>query len=119
MTSVLIVEDEESLLHLYEIIFEKSWFDVKTAINWKIAYDMICWWYSPDIMLTDIMMPWLNWFELLEKVVPMLLNTNFFVISNLSDINSIEKARAFPIKEFIIKSNFTPKEVVEKVKSYI
>jgi len=56
---------------------------------------------------------------LLEKIVPILKKTKFFVISNLSDINSLEKAKAFPIKEFIIKSNFTPKEVVEKVKSYI
>jgi len=33
MPSVLIVEDEDALLHLYEIIFEKSGFDVKTAID--------------------------------------------------------------------------------------
>lgn len=119
MPSVLIVEDEDALLHLYEIIFEKSGFDVKTAIDWKVAYNMISSWFVPDILLTDIMMPWLNGFELLEKIVPILKKTKFFVISNLSDINSLEKAKAFPIKEFIIKSNFTPKEVVEKVKSYI
>lgn len=118
---ILIVEDDISIIDIYKIKFEKEWFNVKIAENWLIALTMIAD-FQPDLILLDIMMPSMNWFDSLltiRNLAPSMKSTKIIMFSNLSSKEDIDKATEFWADWYIIKANFTPKEVLEKVKWYL
>jgi CheY-like chemotaxis protein len=41
------------------------------------------------------------------------------VLSNLSETQEGDKAKALGVKEYLVKANFTPSEILEKVKTYL
>lgn len=67
MKKVLIIEDDKVLSEMYALKLRKEWFDVKESINWLEGLTCI-WDYNPDVILLDIMMPTMNWFETLEAI---------------------------------------------------
>ena len=72
---------------------------------------------TPDAILLDIMMPYMDGMEVLEalqknekwKNIPVLM------LTNLSEKENIQKALKFGAKDYLIKSHFTPSEIVTKV----
>ncbi len=67
MDKILVVEDEENIRETLQDILELSGFEVSTASNGKIGYDMILS-ERPDLVLCDINMPELDGFSLLEAL---------------------------------------------------
>ena len=54
--TILVIEDEDSLLQLYRIVLEKEGFKVLTVHNGQEAWDVIENEYV-DLVITDILMP--------------------------------------------------------------
>lgn len=118
---VFIVEDEIDVADLYKIKLEKEWFEVKVANDWFKALTMI-WEFLPDIILMDIMMPNMDWFESVKNIrqlAPSLRNTKIIMFSNLNSKNDIKKALKNWADDYLLKADTTPKEVVEKINSYL
>jgi len=71
----------------------------------------------PDIILLDIMMPYMDGMEVLEVVksredfqtIPILM------LTNNSEKENVQKALSLGVEGYIIKSHFTPSEIVTKV----
>ena len=117
---ILIVEDEEMLSEMYREVFEKEGFDVVTAATGKeavkVAQDT-----KPDFVLLDILLPEENGIYFLEqrKLQPSLLSIPVVAFSNFDESNIKKQAFQLGVKDYLIKTNYIPQEVVDKVKTYI
>ena len=111
---VLLVEDDKDILDLYAIAFQREGFMVYTASDGQQAIEKFHT-KEPDILLLDIMMPNVDGYAVLKEVrkdhkkyVPVVMMTNLDM-ENFSKQESIDQVDAY-----LIKSNFTPSEIVQK-----
>lgn len=120
---VLIVEDDQLMVRMYERIFRLSDFSkIELAGNGEEALAKLATMAPlPAVILLDVMMPKMNGFEVLEHIQSdsKLKKIPVIMLSNLAGADDAKKALAMGAKLYLIKSEHTPKEVVEKVKEII
>jgi len=118
---ILIVEDDKILSKYLSASFkEDATFEIITAGDGeqgeKLAKEV-----KPDLILLDIIMPKQNGFEVLRKIKadPKIKKTPVIMLSNLSQPNDIKKARELEAKDFLVKVDFDPEEIIVKVKALL
>jgi CheY-like chemotaxis protein len=67
MSRILLVEDDSLLLEVMRNILEAEGYEIYPAANGKRALDIFVS-VKPDLIVSDIMMPEMDGFELLESV---------------------------------------------------
>lgn len=118
--SVLIIDDEESLVNVLERKFTDEGITAYTAFNGRQGLDMALE-KHPDIILLDIMMPEMDGFDVMRnlqedewgKTVPVIL------LTNSSSIDTVAKAVTSGMSEFLVKTDMRLDDVVNKVKERI
>jgi len=65
MTTILIIEDNEEILENTAELLVLEGYEVITAMNGKIGFDLACK-QKPHLILCDIMMPEMNGYEVFE-----------------------------------------------------
>ncbi len=115
MKKVLIVEDDSFLQGLMANKLEKNEFDTKTASNGEEAMTLLST-DKFDCILLDLMLPDISGFDVLKSIKGSHKKAPVIVFSNLSDDKDIKKAMDGGAEEYLIKSNFTLEELVEKIK---
>lgn len=113
---ILIVEDEEALVELLDAKLQKEGYDVKTASDGEEGYAAIKKWH-PDLILLDIVMPKMDGYEVLEKLNEDKNKTPVIIISNSGQPVEIEKTKKLGAVDHLIKTEFSPLDVLEKVRS--
>lgn len=114
---IVLVEDELTMANLIEAGLKKEGYEVKSAREGRKGLRLIRE-AKPDLVLLDIMLPGLKGFDILEKlynedhVLPAL---PVIIISNSGDSIEVERALRMGVRDYLIKVNFNPDEVVEKV----
>jgi len=69
MKSILIVEDDALMLKIILKILSKENYEIDTAVNGKEAFEKLeARNYNYDLVITDIMMPYSNGFEIISKL---------------------------------------------------
>jgi DNA-binding response OmpR family regulator len=114
---ILIVEDDMFLLNIYETIFSKEGFEVKTAMTGEEGYRLALE-LSPDVILLDIMLPGqMNGLAVLKKLRENKKGSKIpvIIISNLSDDKTISDGMALGASGYFTKSQFNPDDVVRNV----
>lgn len=115
MKKVLIVEDYESIQNLYVDAFIRAKFEVETAHSGDEALQKTKH-QEFDIILLDILMLGLSGIDFLKDFdTGRHPGTTVIVVSNLDSPGIIQKAQDLGAKKYLIKSNYTPKELVEAV----
>lgn len=118
---IMIVEDYKILREVISDKFTKEGFDVFAAANGSEALDNLSS-FSPDIILLDVVMPGLNGFEVLNKIRSNpdsgIAKTVIIMLSNLGDDEDVQKAMRLGADDYLIKSNFTVSEIIEKIKRF-
>lgn len=106
---ILIVEDDLNTQEMYKIKFEKEWFEVITSNNWLDSLTKLTD-FKPDIILLDIMMPSMDWFETLSaiKELTTTINSKVIICSNLNDKKNILKWFEIWADDYVVKANVTP-----------
>lgn len=117
MTKILIVEDEEALLSMLANKLIRDGYEVLSAKDGEEGLSKVKE-ESPDLILLDIIMPKMSGMEMLEAMHDdeKLRNIPVIIISNSGQPIEIEKAKVLGIKDYLIKAEFDPQEVVDKVK---
>lgn len=119
---IFIVEDDPLMMRMYERVFKLSGYDVELASNGEEALAKFKTMKPlPTLLLLDIMMPKMSGFDVLRqlkankdwKSVPVV------ILSNLAGKEDAEKALNLGAVLYLVKSQYSPKEVVEKVKEVI
>ncbi len=115
--TVLIVDDEESLVHVLARKFTDEGVTVYTAMNGREAL-AVAFEKHPDIILLDIMMPEMDGFDVMHalqadewgKTVPVIF------LTNSSSIETVAKAVTTGMSEFLIKTDMRLDQVVSHVR---
>lgn len=113
---LLIVEDDFFIRDIYTKKFSSLGFMVEIAENGNSALKKLET-LMPDIILMDVTMPYLDGLEVLEEIKkkPNLRSIPILILSNISEKEKVEKALEMGADNYLIKSHFTPLEVVAKV----
>jgi DNA-binding response OmpR family regulator len=117
---ILIIDDDPFILDMYVIKFNDSGFMVETANEGIAGLEKITS-FQPDIVLLDIIMPKMDGFQVITELTEHKKQRPFKVLflTNFGQKEDVEKGMALGADGYIIKANFTPSEVVEKVKEMI
>jgi CheY-like chemotaxis protein len=114
---VMIVDDDKFLLGMYSLKFANNGYDVDTGIGSLAALEKLRKGATPDIILLDIIMPYMDGLELLktirtEKLIP---NAIVVMLTNQSQSSDIERAKELNVDGYIVKAATIPSEVLHEV----
>ena len=118
--TIMIVEDDSFVMDIYQTKLAQEGFEVVAAANGAEAMKKLEN-AKPDLMLLDIIMPYMDGLEVLKKIKenPETKNIPVILLTNLSQKEEVEKGIGLGANDYLIKSHFTPSEVLEKVKTYL
>ncbi len=117
---ILIVEDDVFIRDIYQIKFAQEGFDVIMAEDGIVALKKLEQ-FVPAIILLDIIMPYMDGMEVLRKIKAnaKLKDIPIIMLTNISEKENIDEGMEVGADDFLIKSHFTPSEVVQKVKTLL
>jgi DNA-binding response OmpR family regulator len=115
--TIALIDDDKWLLALYGEKFRLEGFTVHTATNGKDGYALILI-EKPDLIISDVVMPNGDGFELLNKVRhnSELKNIPFISLTNLSSDRDQAEMDRLGADAYLIKSDFTPSQAVGKIR---
>ncbi len=115
---VLVCEDDEMVLKMVEFKLQKEGHEVFLANDGKEAIEKIQS-IKPDIIITDIMMPYLTGLEIVHKVrKEMGLNIPIIIVSSIGLEKTVLEAFQLGADDFITKP-FSPNELSVRVKKLL
>lgn len=120
MHKILIVEDEKLLSEMYEEKFSQSGFLAIVANSAEEGLGLLKK-EKPDLVLLDILLPQENGIQFLKRIknISEASKAPVIVFSNYDDPETKKKAFDLGARDYLIKTNFTPSEIVEKVKDFL
>jgi len=102
--NVLIVDDDETTLEIYKGVFEEIFDVVDAACDGQEAYEL---WSRGkrkyDLIITDLMMPKMDGFELIDKVRLRSPSQHIIVLSAIVDINEMRNILDLGIDGILVK----------------
>lgn len=113
---ILLVEDEEIMIDLLQKKLTKEGYEISVAKDGEEGLKAMRE-VKPDLILLDIIMPKIGGFEVMEEMGKdkNLKDIPVIVISNSGQPVEIDKAQKLGAKDWLIKTEFDPQEVVDKV----
>lgn len=118
--TILIIEDEEMIVEMYERKLREVGYRVLTARTanegWQITKKQ-----RPDLVLLDIRLPGESGVSYLQKLREDsdVAKTKVLVISNFDEPRTREIVKRLGGLAYLIKANYTPNEMIEKIGSYL
>jgi DNA-binding response OmpR family regulator len=119
-SKILIIEDDRYISRMFEIKLGLDGLDVQVADNGRIGVEKAKE-FHPDVILTDILMPEMDGFEVISQIKndSELKSTPILIMSNLGEEDHIQKGLQLGAIGYIVKSDITPAQIIEKIKSII
>ncbi|PIR58023.1 MAG: hypothetical protein COU71_00850 [Parcubacteria group bacterium CG10_big_fil_rev_8_21_14_0_10_38_31] len=117
---ILIIEDEKTLASLLKEKLIGAGYRVEEVRNGREGLIKINE-EKPDLVLLDILMPEMDGFGVLENLSEsgVIKTLPIIIISNSGQPVEIDRALSLGVKDYLIKVEFTPQEVLEKVENQI
>ena len=115
MIKILLVEDDSPLLEVLQSILEAEGYEVYPAVNGKHALDLFIS-TRPNLVISDIMMPEMNGYELLEsvRVLPEGITVPFLFLSARTERSDVDRARSLGVDDYLFKP-FDAPELINAV----
>ena len=120
MIKILLIEDEEIMIDLLQKKLTAEGYQVLVAKDGlagleKMRQD------KPDLILLDIIMPKMGGFEVMEEMGKdkALSDIPIIIISNSGQPVELGRAKELGAKDWLVKTEFDPQEVVDKVKKQL
>ena len=113
---ILIIEDEEIIFTLIQKKLSQLGYNVFVSRDGQDGLEAMRR-EKPDLVLLDMVMPKLGGLEVLEQKAREreLKNIPVIVISNSGQPVEIDRAQKLGAKDWLVKTEFDPQEVVDKV----
>lgn len=117
---ILLVEDDLPMVKMYSTRFKMEGYEVVVANDGEVGLAKAQQ-LKPRVVLLDLMIPKMGGMEVLERIRkdPSIKDLKVLILSNLSQEKDIARAKELGVKEFLIKSNYTPTQIAEVVKKYL
>lgn len=120
MKTILFIEDESVLQKTLGDFLTKEGYEMMSALDGEaglaLAQKKI-----PDLILLDLILPKVNGFEVLEKLKQdeKTKNIPIIITTNLEDMNSVQRAIESGADTYLVKANYSLKEVAEKIRKIL
>lgn len=116
---ILLVEDDMFLRDIYCETLTGAGFDISTASDGKEALEKIKqggW----DLVLLDVVLPGMTGIEIMHQVKTFLQKPakHILFLTNSDDTKELDAVLGFT-DGYLLKSSFTPAQLIDKVKSYV
>lgn len=120
MKKILIIEDEEIMIDLLQRKLTAEGYELSVGRDGEEGLEKMKE-VKPDLVLLDIIMPKMGGFEVMEEMQKdrELEKIPVIVISNSGQPVEIDKVQELGAKDWLIKTEFDPQEVIDKVKKQI
>ncbi len=117
---VLLVEDNDFIRNMYQLKLAKADLMVVEAVDGKMALAKLEE-QKPDIVLLDLMMPNVGGIEVLKalKKKNLIPNLPVIVLTNVMDPQTVAQAKELGARDYIVKTDLTPSQVVEKLEPFL
>ncbi|MCK5413618.1 MAG: response regulator [Candidatus Pacebacteria bacterium] len=117
---IFIMEDEKILQNILMKKLSSNGYEVRAVDDGSEGITIIEDGYVPDLILLDMLMPHVDGFYVLEKLKndEKYSSIPIIIISNSGQPVEVEKALSLGIVDYLVKADFNPNEVLEKVNKY-
>mgnify|MGYP000274069851 CR=1 FL=1 len=117
MKKILFIEDESALQKTLSDYLKKEGYEVISALDGESGL-RLAQTQKPDLILLDLILPKMDGFEVLRKLMenPETKEIPVIILTNLERMEDISRALELGAKTYLVKANYTLKEVTEKVK---
>lgn len=115
-------EDDQLMSRMYGRMLKASGYNLQEAGDGETAIRMLKEMNpKPHVILLDVMMPNKNGFDVLRAVKEddALKSIPVIMLSNLSGEEDAKKGLALGATSYMIKSEFSPKQIVDKIKEVL
>ncbi len=118
--AVLLVEDNDFIRNMYQLKLAKSDIEVIEAVDGAMALQKIKE-HQPDVVLLDLMMPNVSGIEVLKELKKQGLTPKLpvVVLTNVMDQQTIDEAKNLGARDYIVKTDLTPSQVLDKIKPFL
>lgn len=118
MPKIVVIEDQQVLATVYRNKFIAEGYQVEAAPDGEAGIVLINS-AKPDLVILDVMMPKLNGIEVLKRIRanPLFQSLPVIVFSNSGQSGMVEAAWKAGATMVLSKSNHSPKQMVESVRS--
>lgn len=115
--NILIIEDDDFFGGLISKKIADEGFDVSIATDGKKGLEQVKK-IKPDLVLLDLLLPNMDGYEVLSEVKKdqAVSSIPVIILSNLNQKEDVEKGMKLGASDFLMKFQFTPEEVVAKIK---
>ena len=120
MKKILFIEDESALQKTLSDYLKKEGYEVISALDGESGL-RLAQTQKPDLILLDLILPKMDGFEVLRKLMenPETKEIPVIILTNLERMEDIGRALELGAKTYLVKANYTLKEVAEKVKKVL
>ncbi|PIQ92130.1 MAG: response regulator [Parcubacteria group bacterium CG11_big_fil_rev_8_21_14_0_20_39_14] len=120
MKKILIIEDEKILGEMYRDKFLQAGFEAILVDSAEEGFEMVLK-EKPDLVLVDILLPKESGISFIERLRGDLSVSSIPVVafSNYDDPQTEREALRLGVKEYLIKTGYTPQDIIEKIKNYL
>jgi DNA-binding response OmpR family regulator len=120
MKKILFIEDESALQKTFSDVLEKEGYKVISALDGESGLRLAKS-ERPDLILLDLILPKKDGFEVLKELKKEEITKEIpvIVLTNLEEIESVEKALELGATTYLVKAQYTLEEVIKKVKGVI
>ena len=118
---ILVIDDDPDLRDLYKEVLTEGGYQIDVASDGQEGLTKILL-GGYDLILLDIMMPKIDGIGILKRLKdkpPDVYNGPIFVLSVLNQDEIIKKAMDLGAKGYIIKSDLTPDQVLNKISAIL
>lgn len=117
---ILLIEDDVTLSKMYEKKFTTDGYEIVTAYDgWEGLKKTVS--EKPDLVLLDILLPGLDGLAVFKKMRSQTatFNTPVILLTNVGEEDAIFESFKLGAVDYLVKSEVTPSQVVEKVESFL
>ena len=120
MTKILLVEADSNLREIYGIRLEAEGYNIFSASDGEEALAVAVR-EHPDLIITDVMMPKISGFDMLDilRSTPETKNIKVIVMTALSQDDDKQRGQSLGADHYIVKSQVTLEDVVNVVKDVL
>ncbi len=117
---IFIVEDDPFLLSVYQTKFAKEGYEVWFAADGQQALEFLKG-PRPNLVMLDIMLPWVNGFDVLQamRANAQWKNVPVIILTNLSNEHDVQRGKQLGAADYIIKANSKISDIIARVKQIV
>jgi DNA-binding response OmpR family regulator len=114
---ILFIEDESALQKTFGDFLEREGFELISALDGEAGLKLAEK-ETPDLILLDLILPKMEGIEVLKKLKENSKTKDIpvIILTNLDDFEKLEKSLELGVKAYLVKTDFTLEEVLQKIK---